>query len=391
MKIKIKQKTSEWFDAVRGFSAIIVLIAHLNQVFNIPIFGLNGFCHLFFGILARYAVICFFILSGFLITMSILKNITINNRFDSLDFLKKRLIRIYPPYFFSLLLCVFIYYVVSYFEMHGYNTFRTPDDLYLAREKFSLVPQTYYKAFFILHNIIEGYPSSINMNGPLWSISYEWWLYILAMFFSIWVKNKNYLIGLVSFLIIMVYLFHTSNYSFIWFSTFWVLGAISAIIYSKKLKIKKNIIIPIIISLLTIVIVYLFNDWKILIPRDDNITFSFQLLISVLLVLVFSFPLFRYNLFINIFKKTAKFSYTLYVIHFPIILISYSILHVFYQNQNNFTRLLVFLSLCIIIIIISNFLSTFLENKNIHIAMIKKISNKFKTNINSTAPKNKSK
>ena len=211
------------------------------------------------------------------------------------------------------------------------------------------------------------------------------------MFFSIWVKNKNYLIGLVSFLIIMVYLFHTSNYSFIWFSTFWVLGAISAIIYSKKLKIKKNIIIPIIISLLTIVIVYLFNDWKILIPRDDNITFSFQLLISVLLVLVFSFPLFRYNLFINIFKKTAKFSYTLYVIHFPIILISYSILHVFYQNQNNFTRLLVFLSLCIIIIIISNFLSTFLENKNIHIAMIKKISNKFKTNINSTAPKNKSK
>ena len=109
MKIKIKQKTSEWFDAVRGFSAIIVLIAHLNQVFNIPIFGLNGFCHLFFGILARYAVICFFILSGFLITMSILKNITINNRFDSLDFFKKKTNSDIPSlFFFTFIMCFYI-------------------------------------------------------------------------------------------------------------------------------------------------------------------------------------------------------------------------------------------------------------------------------------------
>ena len=91
MNYKIDKKDSEWLDAVRGFSAIVVLVAHINQVYNLPIVGLNGFMHLFFGIAARYAVISFFVLSGFLITTSILKNISNNKRFDALDFFKRRL------------------------------------------------------------------------------------------------------------------------------------------------------------------------------------------------------------------------------------------------------------------------------------------------------------
>ncbi len=372
-KITIDEKTSEWLDAARGFSAIIVFIAHFNQIFNLPIKGLNGFYHLFFGIIARYGVIVFFILSGFLITVSIINNINKNLRFNEFSFFLNRFTRIYPPYIFSLILCVAIFFIAQYFHLHGFESFRTPSDLYLAREKFSLIPDAYYKALFLLNNFISGFPSTVNMNGPLWTITYEWWLYILAMFFAIWVKNKGYIKGTLPFIIIVIYLFYTSNYGFLWFSTYWIIGSIAALVYSSKYKLSIRISLPLLIILLSISLIYISNDWKILVPTNENTSYAFQLIIAIILTLASSISFLRWNTFTMLFKRSAKYSYTLYVIHFPLLLLSFSFLHKTYQKESNIIRFMLFFLVVAVILFISWFLSKFLEDRNIYKKLITKL------------------
>jgi peptidoglycan/LPS O-acetylase OafA/YrhL len=70
------------FELLRGIAAIIVLIVHAIQLYWFRLIGSSNEIALISGLFGRHAVLLFFLLSGYLITLSILTNIIRNQRFD---------------------------------------------------------------------------------------------------------------------------------------------------------------------------------------------------------------------------------------------------------------------------------------------------------------------
>lgn len=75
------------YDALRGLAALWVLAAHTDQLLLGERFKLSG----------HYAVLVFFLLSGFLVTQSIQSNIRAHGAFAASSYLVSRCARIYPP------------------------------------------------------------------------------------------------------------------------------------------------------------------------------------------------------------------------------------------------------------------------------------------------------
>ncbi len=121
-------------DAVRGAAAIIVLVAHVNQIFWVRLFGMETFFTDLVGSSARYAVIAFFILSGYLITESIRQNVARNGVFSWLDFLIARIARIYPPLIAAVMIAVGTVGIVAALDL----PLRLAGDLYAARDTLTI-------------------------------------------------------------------------------------------------------------------------------------------------------------------------------------------------------------------------------------------------------------
>jgi peptidoglycan/LPS O-acetylase OafA/YrhL len=139
-------------DGLRGLFALFVVLFHFNK-HNAPQFIVNNF----FVRESYMFVDFFFILSGFVITLSYDQKITESNSFFL--FLKKRWIRLYP----LLLLSTIIYW---YFVHPQWNQ-RT---ILLALDT------------FLLTNSTPLLSSNLGMNYPSWSISSEM---ISYLFFGI--------------------------------------------------------------------------------------------------------------------------------------------------------------------------------------------------------------
>ena len=71
----------ENLEAWRGLLSVLVLIAHLNQAFIYPIVGLGSYVAIINGTIANISVLCFFVLSGMLISYSGM-NLTKQGVFD---------------------------------------------------------------------------------------------------------------------------------------------------------------------------------------------------------------------------------------------------------------------------------------------------------------------
>lgn len=89
-------------DGLRGFAALAVLLGHLPQVTDTTI-GLFFKYFTWTSYIASSAVDVFFVLSGFLITRNLIKD-KINGRFSFKNFYLKRLLRIFPIYYLTILL-----------------------------------------------------------------------------------------------------------------------------------------------------------------------------------------------------------------------------------------------------------------------------------------------
>ena len=146
----------EKLDALRGMAALYVVIHHsITSTFTL--FSMN-LAYLFrFG---EEAVILFFLLSGFVINFSFVKSR--DKTFRTYFF--KRATRIYIP----LLIVLVLGYMVECYGA-GQVVDAHPKDLLLnlmmLQDISSLKPNV----------VVDPYMH----NSPLWSLSYEWWFYML--------------------------------------------------------------------------------------------------------------------------------------------------------------------------------------------------------------------
>src|SRR4051812_1628815 len=90
--------TYRHFDTLRGLSAIAVLATHLHGFLFARFWGLDTTIAILAGLNGRIAVIIFLLLSGYLITQSVCRNIARNGYFNLAEYSIARVARIYPPF-----------------------------------------------------------------------------------------------------------------------------------------------------------------------------------------------------------------------------------------------------------------------------------------------------
>jgi peptidoglycan/LPS O-acetylase OafA/YrhL len=328
--VQVSNDTSrlQFLDGLRGLAAVYVMIGHArwllwegysegyvkhpNQYST-----LNKLLMYFFSLFkfGHEAVLFFFVLSGFVIHLKYAKNLSKPSpaKFNWFDYLFRRAKRIYPPFLIALIITFLLDNLGRGMQWSIYNG-TTPYQL--INENFghcSWDLKTFSGNLLFLY---KQYVPIYGTNGPAWSLKYEWWFYMLYPLFLLMGTKK-----IIYPTLVLVLLFGASFFPKFWpeglfpdvFSMMitWWLGVILAEVYAKRITIKFK---------------YLsFATACILLAPFFGVSSLFY---SVCLA---GFFLGLISLFLSLsvrnkvimllkrLKIIGDFSYTLYIMHFPIL------------------------------------------------------------------------
>jgi peptidoglycan/LPS O-acetylase OafA/YrhL len=326
-----ENQTLSYLNGLRGIAAIYVMIFHakwlLWESFHEGYINhpqqyslINKFFAYFFSIFkyGHEAVLFFFVLSGFVIHLSYSRKLIDNNNysFEYFNYLYKRIKRIYPPLLFAILLTFILDYAGYSLQYRIYHH-QTPMATFNNYVDFA--PSFRELAGNLL--LVNGtYVKSWGSNGPLWSLKFEWWFYMIypLVFF---INKKSILLSAIILFICAVY-FLSGGYfpvrliSDVLAAMFtWWLGAILADMYTGRIKIEKK---------------YFLLAWLIvpfqIIYQNKIAPGFFDLLMGVdvfafLLTLIIIKQM-RPTAFALLEKisPVGDFSYTLYITHLPVLI-----------------------------------------------------------------------
>lgn len=301
-------------DYLRGFASFYVLLAHLLETTEFMIE--SSFIEVFKQ--GQVAVILFFILSGFVINYNYCKKkISIRTYFI------KRFRRIYPLFLISLILSsslawlADVIYKRSLIELF-YNILNLQD--------LEIMPGNLARPYF---------------NAPLWSLSYEWFFYLLyipVLMLTRKYKLSLYNISVITFIFgsLMYVLFPNKIFLNLIYFVIWATGAdigedyVKNKFYSSKLYLKHAIFFSFTFSI--IFIIYSFQKYTL----HDNFEYVFRIFLHflysfVIISIAFFWQQIRWKFFDKIFSffnNIAPFSYALYIFHQPVLIM-------FFKNYGN--------------------------------------------------------
>lgn len=330
---QISIRLSSYIDLLRGLSAFLVLYGHIFLVFSIKDF--NEILT-FFSYYGFQAVLVFFVISGFLVTKSFMNNL--NNKYKNLsDYYIDRIFRIHVVLIPALLFTLCIDNITLLFD--------PANELILRR----LTIENFFGNIFLLQEIyFERYGS----NGPLWSLAYEFWYYVLfpslyVIFFSFRKKIK-----IVSLIIVMI-LFYILPISLLKYFSIWLLGAF--INFIPKV-IFKNFWIP--FTLFSLMFIYSSEYFDL-----KYINFVYYFIMSSFLALSFNSLNNKNtkklnNSYIKISNFFSNFSYSTYIIHYPILILLSSIT---IKVTNSSLQILI---ICLVCIYLISYMFYLLTEKN---------------------------
>ena len=332
---------SFYLDLLRILSAFYVFIFHVGSgeidtklIFSThhfsEILGLNYYS-------AHYFVIVFFVLSGYLITMSASRpNISVKT------FITARLGRLYSV----LIPALFLSFLVAKFLIIG-NYY----PLDLIKNNTLLVQR------FILNATFLSQSWSLNatppLNNPFWSVQYEFMYYLII---ASWLLVKNRLKYILILLIILI-----SGLKVMLLFPCWLLGSFLYFIVSKKKTI--NIGISVMLFFSTLILLFLILTGRLILPFEkpigDHDFYGFLLffswnfkadLIFSFLVATNVFAIFSLSKKMEYFNTSSVFnklhakiqiisncSYTLYLFHLPLLFLFSSIIP--YDKTNSFHQI----------------------------------------------------
>lgn len=326
---RITKEESIVFDAFRSGSAIVVFLGHIYQILIQPSYAARWAANLM-PVMASYAVMVFFVLSGYMVTSSILRNISEQPfaRFDVIHFAKDRLVRLYPPLILSLLLVVLIYTLACQAGLLGLDSFRLGGEHSVVRERFELDGVGLLGSLFFLQNLYDVIKTP-SMNAPLWSLSHEFWFYFLAATFTMACFRVRG--ALVAFLLaITVLLFSDNSYTFFSGFSVWVSGAVLAVAHQNHFLQRKRLVGCVAVGVFVVGVVGILYlaltniQWMLAVHK-----YIFGLLFCCSLACIVAFRWSGWARFGGISRLAggARFSYTLYVIHWPLLMLVFSLCH----------------------------------------------------------------
>ncbi len=212
-----KEKTYfVYLDALRCIAFLLVFYAHTGTVLAGGVIT-SPFLTQFwtrFTIYGAYGVNFFFVLSGFLITLLLLKEKETKGSISIKNFYMKRVLRIWPVYFITLFVGAFILPAIITSETYSVFNFTNPN--------MSWETITYF--LFFVGNFYQG--MDIGMAslavGILWSVCVEEQFYLVWPWIVKWFKTRQIII-ITIFLISLSLLYklifadhRTSNYYLPW-------------------------------------------------------------------------------------------------------------------------------------------------------------------------------
>ncbi len=275
-------------DTLRGIAALIVMISHMLAVMlRADLFPAAISPHIYAH--AKFGVDLFFVLSGFCLSLLLLR---LNSYFSFVQYILRRILRIYPSHIFVLLL-----YFIALNLGVSFNNINTS-------------PQDWLINIFLLFNI---FPTD-KINPVTWSLFYELIFYILLPVSLASIRNGK---------ILRPYIFYTafiffaliSGYKFLTLDGYYfsfLHGVLIAYLFTNKKKLSlPSLVIAAPILLAAYILAYLG------IPTvEDRLWIGvINGIIAAVIVLYFI----ERNYSFAILNYVGRFSYSLYLIHFPVI------------------------------------------------------------------------
>lgn len=189
-KVYFKNLTS-----LRFIAALIVLLSHVGQLADLQ--GVNeNFSTAFSPLIeGEIGVLLFFALSGFLITYLLLTEQQVTNTIRIKNFYIRRVLRIWPLYFLTIILALFIYPFVDFLHFKNYDTSAIWHELPL---------KLLFYCFF-MPGIVMDFLGFIPYAAHTWTIGAEEQFYFIWPLLLKKIKNKKAIIAGTVLLYLLVY------------------------------------------------------------------------------------------------------------------------------------------------------------------------------------------
>ncbi|MCU5685873.1 acyltransferase [Bacillus wiedmannii] len=336
MKRKIYNLQGEHFmskrikelDSIRGLAALTVVFGHFCLMLpSLP--NSIKFSPLRFLWAGGEAVIVFYILSGFVLSMALYHSKT-----NYWGYLIKRFVRIYIPYYFWIIVTFVLFILFSPYEVVGLR------DWFYDRWQGSITKLDIINHFVLLNNFFTE-----NYNPVIWSLAQEMRISIVfpLLFLLFYKLNwKKTILFALSFSLISVFLnmlhigkaegFYNGYADTLHFTSMFMVGMLlfkhqEKLIYSyRNMKIfKKGFLIALgIILYLYSILIYGFsrNDTTFLL-KDWGVVMG----VSIFTIMVMSNLKVKILLNKSVFVYLGEISYSIYLCHFPIMMVLFKLLY----------------------------------------------------------------
>jgi peptidoglycan/LPS O-acetylase OafA/YrhL len=301
-----RKDPAEYLDVLRGLSAYVVLFYHTYQILFQRLTSVDHPLTLPFDIAGHYAVVIFFLLSGYLITGSIRSNIARNGRFDVIDYLAARIARIYPPLIGALIICAAVWGVIVLFDLPGRVAHGAPTDLWQVQRYYGFEWSEFFTALLMYYGLYIA-------DRPLWTLYIEFQMYIAAIGVAIWF-GQNRFRG--SWSVVAFVALFLAMKQHLWAAT-WLMGSVANLSPFGRTTAKRIAIV-----LLPLIVLVAIFDPRLLIFSKRSDVMQLVVCLFFCCVIFFVPPYWKYPTWL---VRSANHSYSLYVIHWPLLLLALSL------------------------------------------------------------------
>lgn len=355
-------------DAIRGVAAFLVALAHCWQVFLYPL-DADAFAFRMLGGTATWSVATFFVLSGMLIALSI-KRRTTSSGFQLREYVWARVLRIFPPLVLAVCLTVLVVYAIQGFGLYGSETYLLPGDDDVARPQAALYWKNVPTTLLLLYNLVPG-TSYLSFNGPLWSLSYEFWLYILAGLAVAAFANRSWMAAAGAAALLFVMLFVSEAVPPFWsIAAVWGLGFAIGWHWTRMQAISGTILLACALACMGAALLvagrqtpsFLVSAYGSFPEQVFYVCFSAA--IACLIVAITRSARFDFTSRLGaLISRSGTFSYTLYVIHFPLFLFLFSLLRPLVYPFGIAGHVVLAIFALTAVTLMARFLASFVENR----------------------------
>ncbi|MCC5598450.1 acyltransferase family protein [Nostoc favosum] len=310
-------------DLLRGLASLLVFLGHMRLLLFIEYLEISNPSFLIkrlnsLTVLGHQSVMIFFVLSGFFISSSVIRRIQ-QKQWSWVNYLVDRLTRLYIVLIPALLLS-------SFWDSLGIKIFGTGQDSFYG-EKFHNGHLATYKILenFTFQNALGTiafvqtiFVDLFGSNKAVWSLAYEFWYYILfpsiILFFCVKsLKARVFYAFLASGILLMV-----GSEIRIYFLV-WLMGALVSICHPSKYLKNKNILNSLIILSILILCIALISERFISNPKIADFLIGIYTAGMIYLLVNSRSQITREGAYEKFSKGLAGCSYTLYLVHMPIL------------------------------------------------------------------------